>query len=1290
MFQDKGFSDFNLDDLQAICDVLNLPSDGRKSDLKIRIKEYMRENNAVERNRVIKSRMHDVIQRERDNINARIRRREDEQFFRKLSFAGPRPKIHIIEPQKIKQSMEYNYNPFRKLDISNLLNEYTDNFTEDYKEKFQENHPDISLKKPADDETIAQIKEDLNLGDRSGYATNGGKNEYIVHFGNYVHEEKIMKYVLRKIMDKIKEIKDNSAFDDRWRIEISMYSGARKISLPLVNYNTGINFEDILAETITNYHEYSNIADHEAMYNALRAYEKNSNNDGTELAGLDINDLESIRIYKTVNTTGKNTINGGFFGYILNIPDGKYKKTAMDTLKDCQVCCDLKNIDKDIIRDNCFIYALYKGGVPMDIIDQMRIECRTYYVKPKYFHKLLEQYKVNVQIYKEQNNGRFMLCERILKNNNFLGAPTDDALYSVKMFWYKEHYLIYRTLEQNEIEMYKHYVGPILKHLTTAHLIVGMMKYAKKLTISEFELFTIPEYKRLDKNIENLEYKDMHIRKYQISEKNRCNNYLYFVIDFECTQDEAIHKPFCVCIKQFGISNNNQMKILKNSVIQTFIGEDCNVQMMDYFVNCAFRNRILKDGHYVKPIIVIYVHNLSYDMKFYAKFGIIGSINNGTNYYSFTQIYKDVTMISRDILKLLPYRLAEFQNIFNLDVHKDVMPYEFYTFERMKDPIRQISEVFQLEYKPRWNENKKKQFVENISVVEGVKDPIVFDMIKYAKYYCEKDVEVTTKGLICFYEMIRKELDVNIFDYLSISAIAKRVLEINVYSKCKELYEYGTHVKMFIDSGIYGGRTMCAYNKKWHVKEPLADFDAVSLYPSAMKRLKLQLGKPEPINFDKNIIRETPLEYKTYVIEIEIIDVRKHYPFPLLCQKGSKGNEWNDTVNVENMKEISEENPVRMILDNIYLEDLCTYSHIRYKALRGYVWNGDQEDILSDFVEDMFQKRLKYKKQKNPIQTVYKLILNSLYGKTIEKFHDTNIIYKRDVDVERKGRKYNPYSEFKRKHQILEEIPQDDGKILLRYNVKDDIKEKILENKEYIGISYTENEYKTYIGNNYQYILEDTQINDSNIHALKMLTPISNTFTLSLLGIQVLSMSKRIMNEVMCLAYDIGCKIYYQDTDSMHINIKDLERLVLEYKEKYGRELIGEGLGQFHSDFPTEGFDQMPHALESYFLMKKFYIDKLCVDGSDVVRYMYRCKGISNESMDNFVQRELDGNYMLVYEYLFSDSKNEMIFDLLDGKTRFKHNKDLTISTVKSFYRTVHCVNDEGDINKYHIHNQSL
>jgi hypothetical protein len=46
---------------------------------------------------------------------------------------------------------------------------------------------------------------------------------------------------------------------------------------------------------------------------------------------------------------------------------------------------------------------------------------------------------------------------------------------------------------------------------------------------------------------------------------------------------------------------------------------------------------------------------------------------------------------------------------------------------------------------------------------------------------------------------------------------------------------------------IHGGRVMCAWNQKYDIEENISDFDAVSLYPSAMARLYCVEGMPEVI-----------------------------------------------------------------------------------------------------------------------------------------------------------------------------------------------------------------------------------------------------------------------------------------------------------------------------------------------------------------------------------------------------------------------------------------------------------
>ncbi|GMF67349.1 unnamed protein product [Phytophthora fragariaefolia] len=55
------------------------------------------------------------------------------------------------------------------------------------------------------------------------------------------------------------------------------------------------------------------------------------------------------------------------------------------------------------------------------------------------------------------------------------------------------------------------------------------------------------------------------------------------------------------------------------------------------------------------------------------------------------------------------------------------------------------------------------------------------------------------------------------------------------------------------------------------------------------------------------------------------------------------------------------------------------------------------------------------------------------------------------------------------------------------------------------------------------------------------------------------------MNRVMCLAEDIDARIWYQDTDSMHIDYDSVQRLADAYRDLYSKELIGKQMGQFHS-----------------------------------------------------------------------------------------------------------------------------
>ena len=212
-----------------------------------------------------------------------------------------------------------------------------------------------------------------------------------------------------------------------------------------------------------------------------------------------------------------------------------------------------------------------------------------------------------------------------------------------------------------------------------------------------------------------------------------------------------------------------------------------------------------------------------------------------------------------------------------------------------------------------------------------------------------------------------------------------------------------------------------------------------------------------------------------------------------------------------------------------------------------------------------------------------------------------------------------------------------------------------------------------------------------NLAQIKTSKQIDDFATNTLLGVQILSMSKRIMNEVMCTAEDLDIKIFYQDTDSMHIEKSRLNDLKDEFEKRFGRKLIADpdetkrNLGEFHNDFdefdkhyPNVKAEDKPDcwAYTSMFLGKKAYID-LLRNEDELEEIHYRMKGVTLECIKLYA-KEHNMSLFDVYDKLLV---NESItFDLLTVKARFTTNKNRTISNVKEFKRKVKF---EGEINIY-------
>ena len=106
---------------------------------------------------------------------------------------------------------------------------------------------------------------------------------------------------------------------------------------------------------------------------------------------------------------------------------------------------------------------------------------------------------------------------------------------------------------------------------------------------------------------------------------------------------------------------------------------------------------------------------------------------------------------------------------------------------------------------------------------------------------------------------------------LTTPALANEYFRKMVYEPNGNMYEVGGNVREFMSKYIYGGRCMTAYNKKWHSTKPIYDFDAVSLYPSAMRRLWCVEGKPEVLNVTNFVGCSEGLIQIKFIIECLII-----------------------------------------------------------------------------------------------------------------------------------------------------------------------------------------------------------------------------------------------------------------------------------------------------------------------------------------------------------------------------------------------------------------------------------
>lgn len=620
----------------------------------------------------------------------------------------------------------------------------------------------------------------------------------------------------------------------------------------------------------------------------------------------------------------------------------------------------------------------------------------------------------------------------------------------------------------------------------------------------------------------------------------------------------------------------------------------------------------------------IYFHNVKYDGTIFEPYlNITDKCAKDNQIYSITTLYKGKTVELRDSYKIIPFALSKFQEEFKLPkefAKKEAIAYTYFTPENAGKLVSVD------EYKTFLSIDQQKIFDINI-LDEPTYDPKtkLFDPKSDYKNYLRLDCLCLKKGLQKMNSLIREITGgkMSIYDCLTISSLTdKYMIKEGAYD---DVYQMKGNLRAYVAKAIYGGRVQA--NQKY-VKKTLegkfADYDGVSLYPSAINRLCRESGLPT--GPAKRFKREelSSWESKIYsILTIKITKVNKSQQMPFIAHK---------TKNAINY--INEAPPDEIVIDSITARDYINFHHIEFDIIDGVYWDKGVNNKMGAVIQRLFQERLKHKETNEALANTIKLMLNSAYGKTIMK--KTMV----------KNRYFKASS-------------------------------KKLDTTTGVWTVAKRSPFDEHVYNNFNTIKSFRKINDNTYEVESICC--DDSYNRGHIGCMVLSMSKRIMNEVFDVANDNNIPIFYQDTDSQHMNWDDVSMLEEKFYERYGKILTGKNLEQFHGDFKlkkaAKGADI--YATKSIFLGKKSYMDLLESkndDGEIITGYHLRMKGITEDGLKH-ASKDYKNSYLGLYQDLANGTIKKMIlnpFDIENNKSKvlfeFKAGR---VSTRKEFTREV-------------------
>ena len=524
----------------------------------------------------------------------------------------------------------------------------------------------------------------------------------------------------------------------------------------------------------------------------------------------------------------------------------------------------------------------------------------------------------------------------------------------------------------------------------------------------------------------------------------------------------------------------------------------------------------------------------------------------------------------------------------------------------------------------------------------------MIDIGKYTIYYCERDVDLLRIGLHAWEGMGLQDTSkstykgmppfrkFDVFGFLSAPAIAQALVEVEVRAgtnfswenkakqaqeECGEgfqkqhTYKYSGRLRKFMLLGTTGGRCNLPWEKAVQVdclmnpdvKElydkvvrgekltdeerqymfdhTIQDFDARSLYPTAMSRSFIPLGCPEFFKCSpgttEELLKKEPLPDDAFYV-IRNVRYDKQLAMPCNCWKQEKPEprcRWTNDVPPE----------AQLVRKQTDLLTMMEVQGAHFEIIGGCKWTHGKCTKIQEMMKKLYDfRRLNHSNGfDHPIQEIAKLLMNSYYGKNVTKMREFE-------------ERFFPLHPWVKKH---------DGTF-----------------KQVNGFGTIQN----FIKNNFRKIVGFRLL--GGIMSLKLRTDDLGKYD-TCFGCEVLAGSRALICRVSAAIEDITKEPpLYTDTDSLHVFGWQIGAISEWFQNKFGIPMIGGELGQFHPDFEPQGFKPGEKFLGSVFFCgvgKKMYIDEVFGDQGSTY-FHKRAKGIRAEWLSKREYQQLYEGKILV------------------------------------------------------------